>query len=43
MGQKSLAESGFEKYRKQTCKESFLEEMSEIIAWKVLTEVIEPH
>ncbi len=43
MQQKSLAVSGFEKYRKQTRKEIFLEEMNQLIPWKVLTAVIEPH
>jgi transposase, IS5 family len=41
MRQSTLAE-GFEKYRKKTRKEQFLEEMEIIIPWKELTEVIEP-
>ncbi len=43
MQQKSLAVSGFEKYRKQTRKEIFLEEMNQLIPWQALTAVIEPH
>ncbi len=43
MQQKSLAVSGFEKYRKKTRKEIFLEEMNQLIPWQALTEVIEPH
>ena len=43
MQQKSLAVSGFEKYRKQTRKEIFLEEMNQIIPWQELSEVIAPH
>jgi len=41
MRQPSLTD-GFEKYRKKTRKEQFLEEMETIIPWKDLTEVIEP-
>ena len=41
MRQKSLTD-GFEKHRKKTRKEQFLEEMDAIIPWKDLTEVIEP-
>jgi len=42
MRQKSFADSGFEKYRKKTRKEQFLEEMQAIIPWKELCEAIEP-
>lgn len=42
MRQDSFSEAGFEKYRKKTRKEQFLEEMDSIIPWKELTEVIEP-
>ncbi len=42
MRQDSFSDAGFEKYRKKTRKEQFLEEMETIIPWKELTEVIEP-
>jgi IS5 family transposase len=42
MRQDSFSDAGFEKYRKKTRKEQFLEEMDSIIPWKELTEVIEP-
>jgi IS5 family transposase len=41
MHQKSLTD-GFEKYRKKTRKEQFLEDMDTIIPWKRLVEAIEP-
>ena len=41
MRQQSLTD-GFEKYRKKTRKEQFLEDMESIIPWKELVEVIEP-
>jgi IS5 family transposase len=41
MKQKSLTD-GFEKYRKRTRKEQFLEDMEVIIPWKELCEAIEP-
>lgn len=41
MRQQSLTD-GFEKYRKKTRKEQFLDEMEVIIPWKELTEAIEP-
>ena len=43
MKQKSFALDGFEKYRKKTRKEIFLEEMDQIIPWEALTEAIESH
>jgi len=43
MRQSSLAAVGFEKYRKKTRKEQFLEEMEQVIPWKGLCEVIEPY
>lgn len=43
MKQRSFALDGFEKYRKKTRKEIFLEEMDQIIPWKELTEAIESH
>jgi len=43
MKQQSLEATGFEKYRKKTCKEQFLDEMEQIIPWKELCEVIEPY
>ena len=43
MKQPSLEATGFEKYRKKTRKEQFLDEMEQIIPWKELCEVIEPY
>jgi len=42
MRQQSLAEEGFEKYRKPTRRERFLGEMERIVPWAELGEVIEP-
>ncbi|MGH8274960.1 MAG: IS5 family transposase [Gammaproteobacteria bacterium] len=42
MRQQSLAEEGFEKYRKPTRRERFLGEMEQIIPWGELSAVIEP-
>ena len=42
MRQKSFADGGFEKYRKKTRKEQFLDEMESIIPWKKLSAAIEP-
>jgi IS5 family transposase len=42
MRQQSLADGSFEKYRKKTRKELFLEEMDQIIPWQELTVAIEP-
>lgn len=42
MRQATLAQEGFEKYRKPTRRERFLEEMNEIIPWERLAEAIEP-
>ena len=42
MRQKTLAEEGFERYRKPTRREQFLDEMDKIIPWDGLSEVIEP-
>ncbi len=43
MRQQSLATDDFEKYRKKTRKEVFLEEMDRIIPWKALSKVIKPY
>ena len=43
MKQQSLEVSGFEKYRKKTRKEIFLEEMNRIIPWVELSEAISPY
>lgn len=43
MRQISLANEGFEKYRKATRKEQFLKQMDRIIPWKELAAVIEPY
>jgi IS5 family transposase len=40
--QGTLAEEGFERYRKPTRREIFLEEMDQIIPWAELAAVIEP-
>jgi IS5 family transposase len=40
--QKTLAEEGFERYRKPTRREQFLEGMDQIIPWAELAAVIEP-
>jgi len=42
MRQQSLAENGFEKFRKKTRREQFLDEMELCIPWQELTETIEP-
>ena len=42
MNQKSLTD-GFEKYRKKTRKEQFLDEMEAIIPWTGLVDAIEPY
>ncbi len=42
MRQDSFSDAGFEKYRKKTRKEQFLEEMETIIPWQELSEAIEP-
>jgi len=42
MKQQSLDASGFEKYRKKTRKEIFLEQMNEILPWVELCKAIEP-
>ncbi len=43
MRQQSLESNGFEKYRKSTRKEIFLNDMEEIIPWKELGQVIKPY
>lgn len=42
MRQRSLSGSGFEKYRKKTRKQQFLEEMDQIIPWRDLAGAIAP-
>ena len=42
MKQQTLADGSFEKFRKKTRKEQFLDEMETIIPWQQLTEAIEP-
>ena len=42
MRQQTLADEGFERYRKPTRREQFLGEMDKIIPWLELCEVIEP-
>jgi len=43
MRQQSFAADDFEKYRKKTRKEVFLEEMNQIIPWQALSKVIKPY
>ncbi len=43
MRQQSFASDDFEKFRKKTRKEVFLEEMDHIIPWKALSKVIKPY
>lgn len=43
MRQNSFAEAGFEKYRKKTRREQFLDDMDKVVPWQELVEVIEPH
>jgi len=43
MRQPSFASDDFEKYRKKTRKEVFLEEMDQIIPWQALSQVIKPY
>jgi IS5 family transposase len=42
MKQQTLADGSFEKFRKKTRKEQFLDEMETLIPWQQLTKVIEP-
>jgi len=42
MRQKTLAEEGFEKYRKPTRREQFLNDMDQVIPWRELCDAIEP-
>ena len=43
MRQQTLADSGFEKFRKKTRKELFLDDMEKIIPWPELCGAIEPY
>ncbi len=42
MRQQTLSDEGFERYRKPTRRERFLDEMDKIVPWEGLCEVIEP-
>ncbi len=42
MRQTTLSDAGFDKYRKKTRKERFLDDMEKIIPWSELSEAIEP-
>ena len=42
MRQRTLADEGFEKFRKPTRREQFLDEMDQIIPWRELCKVIKP-
>lgn len=41
--QSTFADAGFEKYRKKTRREQFLEEMELAVPWKELVKVVEPY
>jgi IS5 family transposase len=43
MRQQSFTAEDFEKYRKKTRKEVFLEEMDQIIPWQEMSEAVKPH
>jgi IS5 family transposase len=43
MRQRSLSDSGFDKYSKKTRKQQFLEEMDIIVPWRELSAAIEPY
>jgi IS5 family transposase len=43
MRQRSLSDSGFDKYQKKTRKQRFLEEMEIIVPWRELAGAIEPY
>src|SRR3974390_1152739 len=43
MQQATLARFGFEKFSKTTPRAAFLTEMDQVIPWKVLYELVEPH
>ncbi len=42
MRQKSFAEGGFERYRKRTRREQFLDEMDQVVPWQKLCALVEP-
>ncbi len=42
MRQRTLADEGFEKFRKPSRREQFLDEMDQIIPWRDLCKVIKP-
>jgi len=41
--QRSFAEQEYEKFRKKTRREQFLEEMNVVVPWQELTKIIEPY
>jgi IS5 family transposase len=43
MRQQSFTAEDFEKYRKKTRKEVFLEEMDQIIPWQEMGEAVKPY
>ncbi len=43
MRQQTLADGSFEKFRKKTRKELFLDDMEQIIPWQDLCAAIEPY
>jgi IS5 family transposase len=42
MRQRTLAEGGFERFRKRTRRDVFLEEMEQVVPWSELCELVEP-
>ena len=42
MRQKTFAEGSFERYRKRTRREQFLEEMDKVVPWQGLCALVEP-
>ena len=43
MRQRTFSEEGFEKHRKKTRREQFLEDMDQIVPWKDLAAAVAPH
>ena len=42
MRQQTLAEGGFERYRKRTSRDVFLQEMEQVVPWSELVALVEP-
>jgi IS5 family transposase len=43
MRQRTFSEKGFEKHRKKTRRDQFLEDMDQIVPWQELAAAIAPH